>query len=64
MLRCVTEIISVVPCTPGLTYEFVLQTLLGMQDDAVGSAAGSLLHQLLLHLKLELVKKAGLDAIP
>ncbi len=37
----------------------VLQTLKGMQDDAVGSAAATLLHQLLLHLKDDLLKSTG-----
>ena len=36
-----------------------MQTLKGMQDDAVGSAAATLLHQLLLHLKEDLVKATG-----
>ena len=36
-----------------------MQTLKGMQDDAVGSAAAPLLHQLLLHLKDDLVKATG-----
>ena len=36
-----------------------MQTLKGMQDDAVGSAAATLLHQLLLHLKDDLVKATG-----
>ena len=30
-----------------------------MQDDAVGSAAATLLQQLLLNLKMELVKEQG-----
>ena len=30
-----------------------------MQDDAVGSAAATLLQQLLLHLKAELIKELG-----
>ncbi len=37
----------------------VMQTLQGMQDDAVGSAAATLLHQLLLHLKADLIKSSG-----
>lgn len=36
-----------------------MQTLKGMQDDAVGSAAATLLHQLLLYLKDDLVKATG-----
>lgn len=36
-----------------------MQILLGMQDDAVGSAAATLLHQLLHHLKLELSRQSG-----
>lgn len=37
----------------------VLQTLQGMQDDAVGSAAATLLNQLLLHLKADSIKDTG-----
>lgn len=36
-----------------------MQTLKGMQDDAVGSAAATLVHQLLLHLKDDLVMASG-----
>ena len=36
-----------------------VQTLQGMQDDAVGSAAATLLHQLLLHLKDDLTAHSG-----
>ncbi|DBB01023.1 TPA: hypothetical protein ACH3X1_000923 [Trebouxia sp. C0004] len=39
--------------------DLLKQTLEGMQDDAVGSAAATLLHQLLLHLKDDLVKATG-----
>ncbi|DBA69567.1 TPA: hypothetical protein ACH3X2_012764 [Trebouxia sp. C0005] len=39
--------------------DLLKQTLKGMQDDAVGSAAATLLHQLLLHLKDDLVKATG-----
>ena len=64
MQRSVADLVSAVPCTPVLKYGLVLQTLLGMQDDAVGSAAGSLLHQLLHYLKLELVNQTGVTATP
>ena len=36
-----------------------MQTLQGMQDDSVGSAAATLLHQILLHLRLDLAKQSG-----
>ncbi len=42
----------------------VMQTLKGMQDDAVGSAAATLLHQLLLHLKDDLVRATGQAGMP
>ncbi|KAL0046958.1 hypothetical protein WJX82_002976, partial [Trebouxia sp. C0006] len=39
--------------------DLLKQTLKGMQDDAVGSAAATLVHQLLLHLKDDLVMASG-----
>lgn len=38
---------------------WAVQTLLGMQEEAVGSAAATLLQQLLLHLKADLTRDSG-----